>query len=123
MLHTRYLASHVTVFLVYRFVFTLILRAHIPVEAILEARCVRIVVNLFKLWLISCESFLGLYEVCFGLGNEPVRDSRGDIGVFLVVTKSQSVMFRQDPGRVRQGASTRRARRGGFVLRHSVSQR
>lgn len=62
---TRYLPSHVPVLLVYLLVLGLVRGAYVPIEAILQAQLVRIVVDLFKLGSLACEGTICLDEVCF----------------------------------------------------------
>ena len=65
-------------------VFAFVGWAHVPVEAIFEAR--RVVVReirALELWFAAGEGAGGLHEVGFGGGDEPVGEGAGHGGVFL----------------------------------------
>ena len=71
-------------FLVHGLVLGLVLGLHIPVEAIHQARLVKVILDPLKL-LLPRKSALGVDQVVFGLGHEPVGQRVRYIGVFLFV--------------------------------------
>lgn len=81
---TGHLTPHVPVLLVDLLVLGLVGRAHVPVEAVLQARRVRLVVDLLELHGLARERAVRLYEVGLGLGHEPVWKSGRHVGVLAV---------------------------------------
>ena len=81
---TGYFAPHVPVLLVDLLVLGLVGRAHVPVEAVLEARRVVLVLDLLKLHGLARDGARGLHEVGLGLGHEPVGQGGRHVGVLAV---------------------------------------
>lgn len=81
---TCYFASHVPVFLVDLLVLGLVGWAHVPVEAVLQAGRVILVLDLLELHRLARERPVRLHEMRLGLGDEPVGQGGWYVGVFSV---------------------------------------
>lgn len=81
---TVHFTAHITRLLVDLLILGLVFRLHIPVKAVLEASgLVVIILNLFEMGLVATNGTCRLDKMSLGLGDQPVRQSLGDVLVLL----------------------------------------
>jgi hypothetical protein len=66
-------------------VFGLVVGTHVPLEPILESRCIVFVFYPLELLLTACQRRTGLHQVGFGFRDQPLWKRLGDFLIFLYI--------------------------------------